>query len=358
MKIDSKIIIKYSKCLDILYVEDDKQLRNATSKIFNTFFNRVDVAEDGELGLIKYFSYKKEHGKYYDLVITDINMPNLDGIEMGREIIQENTLQPLIYITAYNESSFLQGAIDNGADGFLSKPINPEKLQLLFYKISKSISDAKEIEDFFDKINELNAELEQQNIELKRKNLELEKSNRVLDTIVDKEQMIPAKDIEKNSSSDDIEKQYLKDQMQQFINEDLAEIQDLHSEIDSSVISVITSNGEVTDDIMEHIINGFAQYASLLSYYTFFTDLSHAMQSFSKTLSESELPDDKEKINNVFVLLESFLFVLSKWNKELENSDDAVSFFDASIISDMNTITQMWTMDDSVVDEDEDDIFF
>jgi len=356
MIIQTKTIMKYSKQLDVLYVEDDDLLRNSTLRIFNTFFNSVDVAVDGKDGFDKYLEYKDVMGKYYDIVITDINMPNMNGIEMSQSIMQENDLQSLIFITAYNDSSFLQNAIDIGANGFLSKPINPEQLQKLLYKTCKSISDSKEIEQFFTHIENLNAELENQNTELIQKNEELKKSYRMLNTIVDKDQISSSH----KDKSKDVEQVYLREQMQQFISEDIQEIKDLHTEIDSSVIAVINSTDTIPDGSIDTIIKGFTQYASLLSYYTFFTELSHAMKEFAKTIDENPLPNDFDKINNIFLLLESFLFVLNKWNKDLESSDAAVSFFDASIISDMNTITMMWTMED-LPEEDsdmDDDIFF
>ncbi|MBL1280071.1 MAG: response regulator [Fluviicola sp.] len=356
MKIDNKTIMKYSKNLNVLYIEDNEMLRNSTLRIFNTYFNIVDIAEDGAKGLAMYMKYKNETAEYYDIVITDINMPNMNGIEMSQLICLENNIQSLIFITAYNDSSYLQNAIDISADGFLSKPIIPEQIQTLLYKVSKAISDSKEITIFFNHVEKLNFELENQNAQLKKKNEELEKSYRMLNTLANKDQITSAK---KKQKTKNIEEIYLREQMQQFVNEDLQEIKDLYTEIDSNVISVINSNGDIPADAIEDIMRGFTQYASLLSFYTFFTELAAAMKDFAVTLRDNPLPDDKQKINDIFVLLESFLFVLNKWNKDLENSDDAVSFFDASIISDMNTITIMWTMSDTLdEEEDVDDMFF
>ena len=358
MIVQSKTIMKYSKKLNILYVEDDELLRNSTLKIFSTLFNTVETAQNGKDGFDKYLNYKNLTGEYYDVVITDINMPILNGIEMCQLITQENSLQALIFITAYNDSSYLQSAIDIGVNGFLSKPINHEQLKVLLYKTTKAISDSKEIEQFYNQVDKLNTELENQNIELKQKNHELKKSYRMLNTIVDKDQRSSQEKIEKDNKVQDVEEIYVRDQMRQFISEDLPEIEELFTEIDSSVIGVINSSDSIPDDTIDNIIRCFTQYASLLSFYTFFSELSQAMKEFAITLDESPLPDDPQKINDIFVLLESFLFVLNKWNKDLKDSDAAVSFFDASIISDMNTITMMWTMNDTVDNSEDDDIFF
>ena len=77
MMIDNKIILENSKKLKVLYVEDDEQLKESTRKLFLNYFSVVDTAEDGLEGLEKYISYFDEVGEYYDLVISDISMPNM-----------------------------------------------------------------------------------------------------------------------------------------------------------------------------------------------------------------------------------------------------------------------------------------
>ena len=67
---------KYASACSVLYVEDDEVIRTATASFLGRFFSDIVLAEDGEIGLEKY----KE--REFDIVITDINMPNMNGIEM------------------------------------------------------------------------------------------------------------------------------------------------------------------------------------------------------------------------------------------------------------------------------------
>jgi len=127
MKIDNKLILEHSKNLNVLYVEDDNILRNATKKIFSNYFKEVDIAVDGEEGLEKFLLFKNNNDIYYDLVITDINMPRMNGIDMSTAIVDENPGQSIVFITAHDEASFLHSAIHIGANGFLNKPINKEQ---------------------------------------------------------------------------------------------------------------------------------------------------------------------------------------------------------------------------------------
>ncbi len=157
-------LITISKRLKVLYVEDNKQAREQTIKLLSNFFSYIDVAIDGRDGLAKYIEYLDKHQSYYDLIISDINMPNMDGIEMCLEILKLNRKQPILVISAHNESEKLQQLIDIGITKFLHKPINN---QIFLQKITKII-------------NLIN----NRNIEKKRLN-EIKKLNQELDALID-----------------------------------------------------------------------------------------------------------------------------------------------------------------------------
>ena len=102
MSIDNKLILENSKKLNVLYIEDDNFLRHTTLKLLLNFFNSVDESIDGRDGLEKYNSYYEDTNSYYDIVISDINMPNLDGIDMVEEVKSINSQQVVIFITAFD----------------------------------------------------------------------------------------------------------------------------------------------------------------------------------------------------------------------------------------------------------------
>jgi len=90
--IDLKLVRQYTKDLHILYVEDNETLRESTLKVLNNFFKKIDIAVDGRNGVDTYKTYQHTSGNAYDLIISDINMPNLNGVEMSAEILK---LEPL-----------------------------------------------------------------------------------------------------------------------------------------------------------------------------------------------------------------------------------------------------------------------
>lgn len=121
-----------SKGMTLLYIEDDPQARDAANSLFSDFFDDVIVGFDGEDGARLFASnYHK-----IDLVITDITMPRMNGIEMIHAIRQINPDIAIIVLSAHNETSFLTQTIEAGVDGYLIKPLN---VTLLIRSIGKVV---------------------------------------------------------------------------------------------------------------------------------------------------------------------------------------------------------------------------
>jgi CheY-like chemotaxis protein len=101
MNLDVKTVCELTKPLTLLYVEDDFNLRMETELFLNHFFSNITLADDGQHAVSQY----KE--KDFDLIISDINMPNMNGIEMANAIKDINNEQPFIFISAHDDSAHL-----------------------------------------------------------------------------------------------------------------------------------------------------------------------------------------------------------------------------------------------------------
>jgi len=106
-----------------LYVEDEQEVRNTLSSMIGDVFKEFLTASNGKEGLETFIENKDK----IDIIITDINMPELDGLEMIAEIskIKET---PVIITSAYNDNEFLHKAISLGVSSYVNKPINVKEL--------------------------------------------------------------------------------------------------------------------------------------------------------------------------------------------------------------------------------------
>ena len=106
------------KSLNVLYVEDEIDVREEVVDILNLNIGKLYVATNGQEG---YDSYKQNHP---DIIITDIKMPVMDGIEMISKIRKENIDIPIVITSAFNETEFFKSAIDLHIDKYIIKPID------------------------------------------------------------------------------------------------------------------------------------------------------------------------------------------------------------------------------------------
>ena len=137
------------KDLDIVYVEDDERVQKQTKMVLDDFLHEVITANDGLEGLKKI----KEHSP--DIIITDIMMPNMNGIEMLKALKNDGITTPTIITTAHNETEYLLSAIELKVGGYILKPINVKNLISTIYDIALPKFQQKELEGCENIINSI-----------------------------------------------------------------------------------------------------------------------------------------------------------------------------------------------------------
>lgn len=145
--------------LTILYVEDSEIVRVSTCDILDEYFVNIDIAVNGEEGLQKYKTFYEEHDRFYDIVITDINMPKMNGIEMTKSIFQLNQSANVIVMSAHNEPDYLLQLINMGIANFILKPIEITKFQTVLLRAIQNVVNEKKIKHYHSKMEEMNIEL-------------------------------------------------------------------------------------------------------------------------------------------------------------------------------------------------------
>ena len=153
-------ILNYSKDLNVLYAEDDEYLLQETSEVLEDFFATVQSTQDGFQALKKYKDYYEKNAEYYDILITDINMPVMDGVELIKEIHKINAEQSVIVISAYNDSTRLIELINIGITHFIMKPISPPQLMSVLYQSSRLVTNQKQLIKYRHELDDLNKNLD------------------------------------------------------------------------------------------------------------------------------------------------------------------------------------------------------
>ncbi len=159
---DIETLIELNQDLSVLYVEDDDSVRFSTLALLENFFPHIDPAEDGVVGLEKYKRFYEEESRFYDIVITDINMPHMNGIEMSEEILKINPEQNIIVISAHDESHYLLKLINAGITNFVLKPIDLKQLQNVLYRVLSAIQQKRTLKEQHERLESINKELEEQ----------------------------------------------------------------------------------------------------------------------------------------------------------------------------------------------------
>ena len=121
------------KNITILYVEDEQGIRDNLTSILSHFCDKIITASNGQEGLELYEQCKP------DIIVSDIRMPKMDGIEMVKAIREIEPKIHILFTTAYSESQYFLDAIELQVDGYILKPIDLDKLATKIQKIKDNI---------------------------------------------------------------------------------------------------------------------------------------------------------------------------------------------------------------------------
>lgn len=141
-----KEIIKYTKKIRLLYVEDEELMRESAIEMLENFFDSIKIAKDGEEAL---HFYKNEE---FDLVITDIAMPKMDGISLIKEIRNEDKKIPIIVFSALNDTSYMTACVSLNVDGYILKPMKKNNILNVLEKIVHKLSYSNNLQKISPKI--------------------------------------------------------------------------------------------------------------------------------------------------------------------------------------------------------------
>ena len=129
----------YSSSISLLIVEDDDLSIMIYQDMLGEYFSSIEIASNGEEAYKKWSNEKNK----YDLILTDILMPKMSGIELITKIREESIDQRFIVVSGLNDLNELKDVINLGVDGILEKPLSKDKFFTLAYRVITSIFKAK-----------------------------------------------------------------------------------------------------------------------------------------------------------------------------------------------------------------------
>lgn len=289
-----KKLQKFSLRLTILYVEDNDSLRKETAGVFNSFFKRVDLAANGKEGLEKY------NNTPYDIVITDINMPIMNGIDMIERIREINPEQKIIAISAHDETAILLNIIRKGVSSFILKPINLNDMISVLYPVCRDADAQNTNIELFDALQAERKKLKQM----------VRILTSYLHTVTIKNDQLGELSTHMNTEekSQLLEEYFANDEEQGdekvvFIWDDCEEMKDLLSEIPDELANYTQNNHlshihKTRDDILK--------LSNILFRYSPFLDpLAESLEILSRIIGEEKdfiaiLDNKPEQILNLF----------------------------------------------------------
>lgn len=132
---DNALLAQFS----VLYVEDDEHIRDQLTQFLRRRAGTLHVASNGAEGLELYRRHQP------DMVVSDILMPEMNGLEMAEGIRALNADVPIIVTTAFNETDYFLKAIQIGVDNYVLKPVDPAILGRALHKSARVLHQRREL---------------------------------------------------------------------------------------------------------------------------------------------------------------------------------------------------------------------
>lgn len=126
--LETKELSKLLKEINVLYVEDDMYIKGSISQTLEYFSKNVILASNGKE------AWDIFENKDIQLVITDLQMPDMDGIKLIEKIREKSISVPIIVLTAHTETEYILPCANHNIQAYIIKPVNAMKLKEALYK--------------------------------------------------------------------------------------------------------------------------------------------------------------------------------------------------------------------------------
>jgi len=316
--ISAKDLKEISWDLSILYVEDEEILRNSMLPTLQKFFKNIHVAKNGQEALE---FYEKESS---DIILTDINMPIMNGVELITQINKINSNPIIIVLSAHDESELLISLINLELNSFINKPVEKEILVRVLHKNCSIITNKKLLASYMQQLEEENSIIQRKNIILEQKLNQLAIANN---------KNIASRSTPQRTSINKQEDSYFK----VLLQEDRDELCDLSQELDTYIMMMF-QNDSLNNTYLERLVQVYLKYAAVINAYSEFYEIAIVLHEFVEVLitTEQKVLEDTQQTG---IFLESLQLTLETfrqniWEKEAKDP----RFYNASLENDIKLI--------------------
>jgi DNA-binding response OmpR family regulator len=125
--------------ISVLIAEDYEPVRDGLKNVLSNYFHDIALASDGKEALEL---YDIKDGAY-DIIISDVEMPYMNGVDLSKEIYKRNPHQQILIISAHKDSDNLIEFVNMGVNRFISKPIDTNELIKTLLDVTKSLKEPK-----------------------------------------------------------------------------------------------------------------------------------------------------------------------------------------------------------------------
>lgn len=288
----------FAKHLTVLIAEDEVSLGDELKSLLDLFFNKVYFATDGEIALNMYKKYR------CDIIITDLNMPKINGVELSRQIRTLDKDQVIMVLSGHIDT-YVIDLIDIGIQTLLIKPYDSTTFLQKLLVQCENILLRKEFEKIkLNKVLERNAKKEIKKVEVKKELKSPVVNNLIDEVIASKTTDETISDYIKNFNISD----KVDDVMWKHISEDILE---LNNDYEDN-INLMTLNG-FDYEIKDELVRIFSRYNSSLLLLPGMESMALIFNDLSITLDDLDLENFNENSLEVFGMLEFFYEDITKF---------------------------------------------
>lgn len=320
--------------MKLLLVEDDSDMRLQLTTFLGRFFGSIHTAENGIEALKLY----NEHS--YDLVLTDLTMPLMDGMELAQRIRARNSEQNILILSGESESGKLITLINLGIDGFLPKPVELGHVLMQLNKSAQAIYNHKMLDYFSTTLEETNQELRKSNAELQKA---LEEIKRLKASEPSPQQQHGGRKLNED------EKLMLYTRSEKMSAAEFHSVhpfeldktnEDLELLEDNFNVLLVNAERNINQETLSTLSRIVHDYAKELEMIPQFSALSYGIQQLANTFDSVE---DVSKIPSIMPMLTSLFDNLEQWRRGIffyRNVED-IHYMDNSLISDALSLQGM-----------------